>query len=261
MDLKSVLRTCFVLFLLSRGTAIAAPSTSNCARLDYEISPKQAEASKQSFQRSLSGLYSINSWRQANIMQPYAHIDQLYQVAPKAQLELATLVKEVGMISKTTTVLPDVKSKDRAEAKIASELNGDASKITDLARASIVADNIPELVQAFELIGKESQIVAVKNRFKQPNASGYRDLKVLVELPESKMIAEIQLHLDAISTVKNGDEHAIYEEIQKIERNAADQSRELSEFEVAQINKLRTTSKTLYHNAWQQYLQPNRIAV
>ena len=261
MDLKSVLRTCFVLFFLTRGSAMATPLMADYSGQDYEVSPKHSEASKKSFQKSLSGLYSIESWRAADIKQPHQNFEDLYNVAPSAQQELANLMNEVGLMTNTNIVMPDVKSRKRAEKKIATELNGDASKITDLARASLVADDIPGLVHAFELISKEATIVSVKNRFKSPTDSGYRDLKLLVQLHGSEMIAEVQLHLGAISDVKNGEEHKIYEQIQHIERTALSQSRPQSEFEVAQINKLRATSKALYHDAWQQYLQPASIAV
>ncbi|MGF1724673.1 phosphoribosylglycinamide formyltransferase [Photobacterium nomapromontoriensis] len=263
MAVKSVLRTCFILVcMLSRGTAVAAPTLmTDYKTLDVDVPSKLSETSKKSFQRSLVGLYSINSWRTPNIQQPYSQFDALYQIAPQAQQELADLVQEISLVTQTEALLPGVKTKDRAQYKIETELNGDASKITDLARASVVANDIPSLVQAFELMGKEATIVAVKNRFKSPAASGYRDLKVLVKLPKSEMIAEVQFHLDAISTVKNGEEHKIYEQIQLIERTAQVQNRDLSEFELAQINKLRATSTSLYHHAWQQYLQPSNIAV
>ncbi|WP_428459008.1 RelA/SpoT domain-containing protein [Photobacterium makurazakiensis] len=260
MDIKSVLRTGFILLMVfGRGSAVASPVAS-FPELDYEVSSKQSETSKKTFQRSLSGLYAIENWKYNAIQQPYADFEAMYSAAPAAQQELANLISEISLITQTESVVPPVKSKTRAEIKINTELNGQANKITDLARASIVADDIPSLVQAFELMNKEVDVVAIKNRFKTPTESGYRDLKMLVQLPKSKMIAEVQLHLSAISTVKNGEEHEIYEQVQNIERNALSQAREITEFELAQIAKLRATSKNLYHNAWQQYLQPVTIA-
>ncbi|WP_064609230.1 RelA/SpoT domain-containing protein [Photobacterium sp. J15] len=261
MDLKSVLRTCFILlFVFGRGPAVAAP-LANYSDSDFEVPSNQSEASKKSFQRSLSGLYSINSWRDSSITQPYSDFDQLYQNASLAQQELDNLLREISLVTETQAILPGIKSEHRARTKVATELQGQTHKITDLARGSLVADDIPALVQAFELLDKEITIVAVKNRFKDPTDSGYRDLKLLVKLPESNIIAEVQLHLDAISTVKNGEEHEIYEQIQKIERKELEQNRNLSEFEHAQIAKLRTVSKNLYQEAWQQYLQPETVAV
>ncbi|WP_173424733.1 RelA/SpoT domain-containing protein [Photobacterium sanctipauli] len=258
--MKSVLRTGFILLMVfGRGPVVASPIT-DFPELDYEVPSKQSETSKKTFQRSLSGLYSIDSWKQAALQQPYSDFESMYHAAPAAQHELANLINEISLVTETASVVPPVKSKERAEVKINTELNGQVDKITDLARASIVADDIPSLVQAFELMNKEVEIVAIKNRFKSPTESGYRDLKMLVQLPKSKMIAEVQLHLSAISTVKNGEEHEIYEQVQHIERNALAEKRDITEFEKAQIAKLRATSKNLYHDAWQQYLQPVSIA-
>ena len=61
--------------------------------------------------------------------------------------------------------------------------------------------------------------------------------------------------------MKNGKEHDIYEQIQKIERLALQEKRPVSEFEQSKINKLRQESLHLYQTAWQQYLQPNSVAV
>ncbi|MGF1687121.1 phosphoribosylglycinamide formyltransferase [Photobacterium japonica] len=260
--MKSLLRTCFILlFVLGRSSAVAAPVITDHNKQEYEYPARLSEGSKKSFQQSLSGLYSIQDWRAPRIAQPYSQFDALYAQAPTAQNELSNLMQEIGMLTHTEVILPGVKSKQRAQTKIDTELAGDVTKITDLARASLVAKDIPSLVQAFELMGKEATLVAVKNRFKNPTASGYRDLKVLVRLPESQLIAEVQLHLAAVSDVKNGEEHKIYEQIQRIERVALSQQRDVSEFENAQINQLRATSKALYHTAWQQYLHPTAMAV
>ncbi|MCG7587604.1 phosphoribosylglycinamide formyltransferase [Photobacterium sp. OFAV2-7] len=258
--MKSVLRTCFILlFVLGRGPAMAAPMTSY-SESDHELPSNRSEASKKSFQRSLSGLYSIDSWKNEGIAQPYSDFDQLYLAAAHAQQELDTVIREISLVTSTQAILPGVKSQHRAKTKVDTELQGNTNQITDLARGSLVAEDIPSLVQAFELLNKEVTVVAVKNRFKSPTDSGYRDLKLLVQLPESQIIAEVQLHLDAISTVKNGAEHEIYEQIQEIERVGLQQKRPLSEFELAQIAQLRTVSSNLYQEAWQHYLQPEVLA-
>lgn len=260
MDIKSLLRTCFVLvFILGRGPAMAGP-VPVYSDSDYEIPSNHSEASKKSFQQSLSGLYSIDSWRDASIAQPYSEFDQLYLAASAAQQELDTVIREISLLTETQAILPGIKSEHRAKTKIATELRGNTAQITDLARASLVADDIPGVVQAFELLNKEVSVVAVKNRFKTPTDSGYRDLKVLVKLPKSQVVAEVQIHLDAISEVKNGAEHEIYEQIQDIERLAMQEERNLTEFETTKIAKLRAASKNLYQEAWQQYLQPESLA-
>ena len=97
------------------------------------------------------------------------------------------------------------------------------------------------------------EVVKVKNRFNEPVRSGYRDLSLLVMLPKTKMIAEIQIHLSEISKIKSGAEHDVYEIIQKIERLAHAENRPLSKIEESQIAKARNESRILYEKAWGLY--------
>ena len=106
----------------------------------------------------------------------------------------------------------------------------------------------------YEAVSREADVVKVKNKFKSPADSGYRDLNLLVRLPKTNIIAEVQLHLKAIADVKSGPEHELYEIIQGIERNALAHNRPINDIEAAQINNLRSQSLELYQQAWQPYI-------
>ena len=207
-----------------------------------------------SYSKDLEGLYSINAFQSSHIKQPYSEFNQLYQNAIAGQGELETIAERIALHSDTSTFSSGVKSKLRAINKINTKLAGNNEQITDLARTSIVAKDVPALMNAFELLEQETQLLRIKNRFKTPGASGYRDLSLLVRLPESQIIAEVQLHLEAFSVIKNGKEHDNYEQIQQIERLQLTDNRVLSEIEQAAINKLRKESQQLYQQAWNQYL-------
>lgn len=243
--------TALMLLMLSRSPAFAAIPT---AQVDEEArSTKQNEVCSKAFKHNLSGLYGIQSMSMSPT-QPYNDFDVLYSKAHQAQAELETLCKSTAMLTSTDAYFAGVKSSQRAKEKIAYELDGQVDRITDLARATIVADDIEGLMSAYEVLNRETTIVKVKNRFKKPGASGYRDLNLLVQLPKTNLVAEVQLHLKAIADVKSGPEHAIYEKIQKIERTAAAESRDYNEFEIAKIRTMRSESKALYQNAWQPYI-------
>ena len=79
-------------------------------------------------------------------------------------------------------------------------------------------------------------------------------MNLLVRLPKTNLIAEVQLHLKAIADVKNGPEHDLYEQIQKLERQALVEGRNLNDIEMASIKSMRTQSKNLYQGAWHPYL-------
>jgi len=259
MVAKSLLRTCFVLMFVLGRSPVASATLPEYNNSDIEL-PSPALGSKETFQRSLSGLYSIPNYRAPILSQPYSDFDTLYNQAVSAQTELEKVINQVSLLSGTQSVLPGLKSKSRAQYKIATELKGQTELLTDLARGSLVSQDIGNLVQSFELLNKEVTILEVKNRFKHPAPSGYRDLKMLVRLPETQHIAEIQLHLEVISHIKNGAEHDIYEQIQVIERQANAEQRKLNDIEQATLKSLRLQSQELYRSAWHQYLQPDSIA-
>ncbi|MGR5238852.1 RelA/SpoT domain-containing protein [Vibrio alfacsensis] len=243
--------TALMLLVLSRAPAFAA--LPNAPSNEQNCSESQNEVCSKLFKHSLSGLYGIQSI-DTKPTQPYSDFDILYTKAHQAQFELETICKSTALLTDAQPYFAGVKSKQRAEEKIAHELDGQVERITDLARATIVADDVASLVSIYETIERETTIVKVKNRFKKPTASGYRDLNLLVRLPKTNLIAEVQLHLKAIADVKNGPEHDLYKKIQKVERQALIESRDLTEWEVASIKQMQNQSKNWYQEAWQPYL-------
>ena len=251
--MKKLFKTlCMLLAISSQTNAKAIQIDKN---LDASnLLPFTQSTQENSTYKNLAKLYSIQTFQSTPIIQPYSEFDQLYQSAIAGQRELETISEQIALQSNSTLLSSGIKSKSRAIEKINGDLAGANEKITDLARISIVAKNVPELMNAFSLFEQQTELVRIKNRFSTPKASGYRDLNLLVRLPESKIIAEVQLHLEAFSTIKNGKEHDNYEQIQQIERLKVTSNRALSEIELAAINKLRTESKQLYQHAWNQYL-------
>ena len=204
--------------------------------------------------KDLAGLYQLADINSSNIMQPYSDFDSLYSLAESAQNELATLTQQIALMSQTSAVIPAIKSVERAQAKIANKHNGTVDKITDLARSSLVAKNSHELLSAYELLEQETDIIQIKNRFNSPKQNGYRDINLLVRLPKTQMIVEVQLHLDRIEAIKNGPEHDGYAKIQQINHHAKQQQRDVSEIESFKIAQLKAESTNLYQVAWQQQL-------
>ncbi len=243
--------TALMLLVLSRAPAFAAApnTTSN----EQNRTTSQNEVCSKLFKHNLSGLYGIQSIN-SNPTQPYSDFDILYSKAHQAQFELETLCKSTALLNEAQPYFAGVKSKHRAKEKIAHELDGRVERITDLARATIVAEDVASLVSIYETLERETTIVKVKNRFKKPGPSGYRDLNLLVRLPKTNLIAEVQVHLKAIAEVKNGAEHDLYENIQKIERQAIVEKRTPTEFEMVSIRNMRTQAKNLYQQAWLPYL-------
>ncbi|AZL84198.1 MULTISPECIES: phosphoribosylglycinamide formyltransferase [Aliivibrio] len=256
--MKKFARAAVLMVLVFGRPQVQAASLIESIEPDFQEA-NQSELDRHHVLHSLNGLLSIESWNQFS-HQPYSDFDILNSKAHQAQRELENICKETALISNTQPQFAGVKSSERALLKIEQELNGQVNKLTDIARATIVADSIPDLVTAYESLNRETTILSVTNRFSTPAKSGYRDIKLLVELPKTKLVAEVQLHLKDIAIVKNGAEHKIYEEIQNMERLVFVEDRNFTEFEQARITKLRALSQSLYANAWKSYLPTQALA-
>ena len=243
---------CVVLLMSSTATAAPQQRSGGNATLEKPLPFQQNH--KATYLRSLSGLYSVQSFRKNNLVQPLDDFENLYRLGLSAQQELELMTQQAALLSGTRAISAGIKSQERALAKIDGKFDGDSARITDIVRTSLVAEDIPSMMAAFEHMTRDHELVEVKNRFKNPGPSGYRDLKVLMRMPESGMIAEVQFHLEEFATIKNGDEHENYEQIQQIERRQQAEQRELNDIERARIAQLRQESQQLYQDAWDGYL-------
>ncbi|WOT04377.1 RelA/SpoT domain-containing protein [Shewanella youngdeokensis] len=248
--MNRLLRTFFIfLLLLSTRSAIAQTTP-----VEQDTNkPSRSYSTKVSLSNDLNGLTAIESMTYQQAKQVSGNLEQLYTLAPDAQQELKALLNGITNTTQTTAILADIKSRERAQAKVQAKFGNDASQLTDIVRASIVSKDIYNLMQAYTQLKSNSQIVQIKNRFAEPKASGYRDLNLLVRLPQSQMIAEVQLHLDDIAEIKSGDEHLVYEKVQQIQQTAHLQQRGLNPVETTEILQLRQQSHKQYHKAWLKY--------
>lgn len=215
-----------------------------------ELSKKQFSTKKRT---ASSELLSIPSYHLKTVKQPYNSLSELFDAAPPAQRELENMVGKVAKGTSAQLLSSGIKNTKRAAVKVEKELSGDASLITDIVRVTLATNSIQSLNRAYHKITRSAQTLSVMNRFDAPRPSGYRDIKILVKLPQTQLIAEVQLHLSEILDIKNEKEHDIYREIQGIERGAITSSRQLNQDETFKIHSLRQSSRRLYDVAWQGY--------
>ena len=161
-------------------------------------------------------------------------------------------------LPKMSIVVPPLKSEsdrglERVKEKALNDYSGDLKKMKDIVRGSQVFQNLIDLEKGFNLLKKSEvfDIEYVNNRFDNPAESGYRDLVVLLRHKESKILAELQLHLCSIINVKK-KEHALYRELRTIEGEAKVQQRELTEAEQRRVEELYKKSKKNYGAAYLQ---------
>ena len=120
------------------------------------------------------------------------------------------------------------KRRQRAIEKVWRAYGGDATRLRDLVRCSIVFDAVTDMHQCLRCVLEDRRIAVleIKNRvsfkYNSDDSCGYRDiqLKIVVERDQfnedeimvglHEHVCEVQLHLDPIYKLKNDDGHKRY---------------------------------------------------
>ncbi len=178
-----------------------------------------------------------------------SNLDALYAEAEVAKKELDVMTRSIAQDLGGEAMIPaTLKGSERAKEKIAADYEGDASRISDLARASISFKSVSQLEKGLAAIKAKVKIVRLKDRFQNPQ-NGYRDILMNLEMSNGHVV-EMQLHLASILNVKNGEGHKLYELERKIQAKAAAEKRSLNPEETIEVAKLQTRAKELYDEAF-----------
>ena len=195
------------------------------------------------------------SLQTSSLRQTTNNLDELYRQAAQAQPDLNKITQKVADEFGGEALIPKtLKTRDRAMEKIAADYAGDAARITDLARSSVIFKTEEQVLQALKMLQDNMNVIRIKNRFQSP-VNGYRDVLLNVLMPNGH-IAEVQLHLRSIleTKYKYGDE--IYREIRTIEADAEQERRDITSNEAKRIEQLRSQAKELYDRAFEQSKMP-----
>jgi hypothetical protein len=142
-----------------------------------------------------------------------------------------------------------IKTSDRAVAKIAADYDGDATRISDLLRATVLVDDHDSLQSALTgVLGKYPLAGKSRNKYAPdsvPWADGYRD--VLLKVSVNGHVAEVQVNTPKMLAAKERM-HAEYARRSEIERAA--KGRERTAEEVAEIDALNAKMKREYDAAY-----------
>jgi len=109
-----------------------------------------------------------------------------------------------------------VKKLLRAQAKLLADYEGRVDRLTDVARASLVCEDVAQLRRAVDaLLQRKDVVVSLKNRWAEP-VDGYADVLVNVRLPPRGVVAEIQLHTKAVYSLKGDSGHSTYKWLRRL---------------------------------------------
>jgi len=109
-------------------------------------------------------------------------LDDIYQRAEQVKPAFDAKITNIAAIVNGTAVLSELKLMDRANEKVNIDYDGDASKIRDVLRASIVMACIADIDAAYDIAFKEFNVVEnnARNGYASQvhSSDGYFDAKM-----------------------------------------------------------------------------------
>jgi ppGpp synthetase/RelA/SpoT-type nucleotidyltranferase len=231
---------------------LAAPLQALEQEVDREMAPSAGGRERLAMQQ-LEGIAELGG---AEVSQSTSDFDEVMRSGEAAQAELGAIAQGIAAKVGAEARVPKAKLREKAALKLVGREDGskDASHIFDIARVSVVCTSFEQLVLSYATLAESTTIVKVKNKFAKPNENGYRDMNLLVQVPQAKHVGEVQLHLEKMEKVKSGPEHMLYDKIAKIQARAkADGNRALTADEAKIIALFNMTSAEVYGKALSNY--------
>ncbi|MBR0316736.1 MAG: hypothetical protein IJQ99_07715 [Synergistaceae bacterium] len=143
-------------------------------------------------------------------------LDSLIARNKEAEPEFHELMKELqtelgGELKERT----EMKKAKRINEKVETDYNGDFSRVVDVWGGSLIFDNEQDLLNALKKLEARNDVIRLKNKWNNPDDSGYRDINANLMLPNG-VVVELQLHHRGIIGVKEekfgwGIGHLLYD--------------------------------------------------
>ena len=142
-----------------------------------------------------------------------------------------------------------LKSPQKAVQTIERDHGGDASRLLDIAQASLVFHRLAQVYDAFDLIQEQFEVVRVKDRFDRPVFGGYREVTVNLKA-SSGHIMQMNLHLEtALHERDHGQYVALEKQVKEVEESAKKHALPLDRAERQSIEELSARSEQIFHEA------------
>jgi len=154
-------------------------------------------------------------------------------------------------------LLAPLKGEQRLTEKVQNEYEGEWDRVCDVVRGSLAVDSYDDVHTLMEnlkstMAEEGVRFAKIKDRFNRPLPSGYRDLMLVVTLPNGHH-AELQVHIKSMLPAKKKG-HVLYGKERVILGAASKEGRNLSDEEKQQVDKIREEQKAVYEPAWKTAL-------
>ena len=209
------------------NTGNRAENTSNRAENKGDRSEKSTYEKNKKFNEERP-LLDKNNDGKSNLKPKQTGVSTAQELRDKAEKHIEELRSWVNSIAEKygakvierptnkNNPLP-LKSADGIQRKLND--GDDITEILDVMGMTIVVSDIQTLVKITEELHSRNEVVRIKDRYKIPEKSGYRDILTNVQLSDG-MIAEVQINTEQMLAAKKGDGHKIYEVERTLENEA-----------------------------------------
>lgn len=156
--------------------------------------------------------------------------------------------------------IASLKGRDRSEEKVRDDYKGDWSKLLDVVRCTMAADNLHDISDALRTLESKGlkPMQVPKDKFTKPTDVGYRDFNFIVQLPNG-MAAEVQFNTKDMLRAKN-EAHHYYEVTRKIagkyeSAGTADQPDKWDEKDRQDYQQAFEEQQRIYHAGWADHVK------
>jgi hypothetical protein len=150
-----------------------------------------------------------------------------------------------------------LKGEARAKEKVASDYKGDWSQVRDMVRATIAVPKVTQIPKVLAELKKNGMELAQKpkNNLVKPLAGGYRDINLIVKMPNG-LLAELQIHIKPMTLAKEQG-HEPYEVSRSIEAKYKEKNMERDKdlwdpADRETHDKAMKQQEALYNPAWEK---------
>lgn len=159
-------------------------------------------------------------------------------------------------LDRPAILIAKVKGEERRREKVNGKYKGDWTRLTDMVRATVVADahQFPAVISSLRenLARRGWKIVngSVDNKFDSPTEAGYSDVSMHLQGPNG-VIAELQINTLEMWQAKEHTGHKLYEDYRRLD----ELKREKTPEEQSQLMNLANKMKQLYGRAQARILR------
>ncbi len=144
------------------------------------------------------------------------NLDDVYTQAKEAKPAVEKMTEDFATETGGTAHFrpnKELKSRARAEEKVG--IYGTFARLKDIIASTISFKTEAEMRKALKTFEEKHAVMELKDRFKTPMPTGYKDISMTVRMPNGHL-TEVQFSTDAMVEAKNGAGHVIYDLLREV---------------------------------------------